>query len=257
MQFSKMHSMGNDFVVFGSPSTTKPPDDKMISLLCDRRYGIGADCAVFIGKSKYNDYFMHVYNPDGFEAEICGNALKCSAKYVIERGYFKRNQLFAETRSGVRELYVDGKFVSAEIGKPRIIQQGCLDLYGVALPYSFVDLGNPHCVVFLSQLTNEQFFAFGPFIEKHQEFPNGTNVEFANIIDANNIEMRVWERGIGETFSCITGSCACVAVANHIGICDSNVSVHQRGGIADIKIDKNGSLSTKGEVSTVFTGKII
>lgn len=257
MQFFKMQSMGNDFVVFGSPSSAKCPNADKIAQLCDRRYGVGADCAIFIAKSKCNDYSMHVYNPDGFEAEICGNALKCSAKYVTERGYFKRKQLFAETLSGTRELYIEGNCVNAQIGTPRIIENGCLDLYGMSLPYTLVDMGNPHCVVFLSQLTNELFLLLGPFIEKHKNFPNGTNVEFASIIDEHNIKMRVWERGIGETLSCITGSCACVAAASYFGICENEVSVHQRGGIADIKIEKNGCLTTKGEVHTVFTGKII
>ncbi len=256
MRFHKMHSMGNDFVVFGSPYNTALPDKNVLTHLCDRRCGIGADCAIYIGKSKQFDYFMHVYNPDGFEAEICGNALKCSAKYVFDRGYYKRNHLFAETLSGTRRLSVLNDSVHAEIGKPYILQQGTLDICGIPLPFASVSVGNPHCVVFVSKLTDDQFYTLAPSIENHPSFPNGTNVEFANIINENNIEMRVWERGIGETLSCITGSCACVAAANALAPCGCKVSVHQRGGIAEITIDKNGNMFNNGKVSTVFTGTI-
>ena len=256
MQFFKMHSMGNDFVVFGTPSNINLPTKNTISALCDRHYGIGADCAVCIGKSQNSDYFMHVYNPDGTEVEMCGNALKCSTQYVHEKGYFKRNLFSIETQSGIKKASVHAKQIIAEIGKPNIVQHGILEFYSSPLPYVQVSMGNPHCIIFAANLSDEQFLTLGPFIENHPDFPNGTNVEFANILDESNIEMRVWERGIGETFSCITGSCACVAAASVVGSVSDTVSVHQYGGIAEIKIDENGIMFNKGKVTTVFQGTI-
>lgn len=253
MQLYKMQALGNDFVVFGSPTRHTPPEREFIRHICDRHYGLGADCAVFIGASKNADYFMHVYNPDGFEAEICGNALRCSAKYVKECGYFKKNSFIAETLAGLRTLKVQGDEVIAEIGKAEIIMQGTMEISGVSLPYTSVSLGNPHCVVFVTYgLDDSEFNYYGYTIEHHPLFPDGTNVEFACITDNNKIVMRVWERGIGETYSCSTGSCACAAAAQNEGRCNGTIQVYQPGGIIEVNTGENGNMFITGKCTTVY-----
>ena len=199
---------------------------------------------------------MHVYNPDGFEAEICGNALRCSAQYVAECGFFKKRSFVAETRSGPRALMVNDNIITAEIGTPRILNKGWLDVQGVSLPFISISLGNPHCVVFCSNLNDNDFYTLGPEIENHPYFPEGTNVEFAAISSGNKIAMRVWERGIGETLSCSTGSCACVAAAMHEGLCDGTVQVHQPGGIITVDTRNCGNMFISGICKTVFKGNI-
>ncbi len=256
MQFFKMQAMGNDFVVYGSPSKQTTPTAKQITFLCNRKYGIGADCVIFIGQSRFSDYFMHVYNPDGFEAEICGNALRCSVKYVTQCGYINKRNLNIETLSGQRTATVDEDLIKCEIGEPQVLEHGTIDIDGISLPYVYVSVGNPHCVIFTDYgLSDQEFYHYGPIIERHPTFPNGTNVEFASVADNNKIVMRVWERGIGETLSCSTGSCACVAAAQNNGTCGNNVQVYQPGGIIEVITD-NKTMYINGKCDTVFTGKI-
>ncbi len=258
MTFHKIQALGNDFIVFGSPSQKTLPKAELIQKLCDRHYGIGADSVIFISESNIGDYFMHIYNPDGFEAEICGNALRCSAKYVLSCGYFNKKSLIAETKSGTRKISVENDYFKTEIGKPKIINTGELFVSGVSLPYTSVSLGNPHCVIFLTYgLDNEIFAHYGKEIESHPLFPNKTNVEFACVTDNNRIVMRVWERGIGETLSCSTGSCACVAAAQYNGICGNNVQVYQQGGIIEVETAEDGNMYISGLCKTVFKGSFI
>lgn len=257
MQFCKMQALGNDFVIFGNPSQQTCPKKEFIQFLCNRHYGVGGDCAIYISASEKADYFMHVYNPDGFEAEICGNALRCSAKYVCDCGFFKKRSFIAETRSGIRELKVNGDIITAEIGKPEIINKGELDISGISLPYISVSLGNPHCVIFVTYgLHDSEFNHYGYHIEHHPLFPQGTNVEFACITDNDRIVMRVWERGIGETLSCSTGSCACVAAAQHEGLCGNSVQVYQPGGIIQVETRQHGNMYITGKCVNVFKGTL-
>lgn len=255
MKFLKIHAFGNDFVVFGNPSSFTQPTKNLISALCDRHYGVGADCAIFVGKSKNCDYSMHVYNPDGFEAEMCGNALRCAAKYVHLKGFFKKKSFICETLSGVRSVKIEDDTITTEIGKPEILNIGSLEINDMCLPYTFISLGNPHCVVFTASLNDEEFEYLGPAIENHILFPEGTNVEFAAITDNNRIAMRVWERGIGETLSCVTGSCACVAAAHNRLKMSSSVNVFQKGGIVTVDVTETGDMFVTGKCTAVFEGE--
>ena len=257
MRFVKMQALGNDFILFGSPSATSLPSTDLIKRLCDRHYGIGADCAVFIQKSKNADYFMHVYNPNGFEAEMCGNALRCSAEYVKQCGYFSKQTITVQTKSGTRSVKFENGLITTEIGRPRILKKGDLHLSGLSLPYTFVDIGNPHGVIFVPALTNEEFACLSPLIEHYTAFQNGTNVEFAIPISEDTLSMRVWERGIGETLSCTTGSCACAAVAFDEGICGKNVNIHQAGGVIKVNIRECGNHFVTADCETVFKGSYL
>lgn len=252
-----MHALGNDFCVFGSPTEKKLPDKDLICKICDRHYGVGCDCAVFVGYSNESDYFMHVYNPDGFEAEICGNALRCSAKYVCDSGYFSKKHLNVQTRAGSRNVLVEKSAITTEIGIPHIEKASTINIAGINIPFVSVSLGNPHCVVFVNELTNDEFNFLGRRIENHPNFPEGTNVEFAFVSSNGSIEMRVWERGIGETLSCTTGSCACFAVAKHLGFEEDTCDVIQPGGTLKVISNEDGYLSVTGNCTTVFKGQLI
>ncbi len=254
MNFSKIQALGNDFIVYGSPFSDEPPPADNVAFLCDRKYGIGADSLIYISKSKTADFFMHIYNPDGFEAEICGNALRCSSKYVHELKFFNKNHFIIETLSGYRSANITNHNITVEIGKPVIIDKSHFIIDGLMFEYTYLSLGNPHCVVFTDRLNDEDFFRLGKIIEQHERFPNKTNVEFATRIDETNIYMRVWERGIGETFSCSTGSCACVAAFDMPS--SKTINVHQHGGIISVEKRECGNMFITGKCNTVFRGNI-
>lgn len=254
MRFTKMQASGNDFIFFGSPLQNLPPDTAFIRKLCDRHYGVGADCAVFIGRDENNDYYMRVYNPDGFEAEMCGNALLCSGVYISEHGHYNKNVFSVMTRSGVRMVAVDGKRAFAEIGSPIVLSKGEIGLGNAHYKYYEINVGNPHCVVLKSNISDEEFFEYGRTLENHPLFKNGTNVEFADIQDGGNITIRTWERGIGETLCCVTGSCASAKAAFEEGIIRDEYTVSQSGGNVRIEAKGCGSYFASGECATVFSG---
>ena len=257
MTFQKLQALGNDFVVFGNPSQTSLPKPDFIRHICNRHYGIGADCAVFVSHSDKADFAMHVYNPDGFEAEICGNALRCTTKYVHDNGFFKRRNFDCETLSGIRRLTIENDNITVQIGVPNIIGKGTLSIANANISYTAISVGNPHCVVFTSSLTDEEFHLFGRAIERHPIFPEGTNVEFATIFDENQIAIRIWERGIGETLSCSTGSCACAFAAFSEGLTGTTTHVHQAGGIITTKLHDDGNMYISGSCITVFKGTLL
>ncbi len=252
-----MHAMGNDFCIFGSPTEKKLPEKDLICKICDRHYGVGCDCAVFIGYSEVSDFYMHVYNPDGYEAEICGNALRCSAKYVCGNGYFSKKNLNVQTKAGIRNVVVGDEKITTEIGIPKIIESTFINIAGINIPCVSVSLGNPHCVIFVNKLSNDEFSFLGKSIENHPFFPEGTNVEFIRIISDDLIEMRVWERGIGETLSCTTGSCASSAAAIYLGNSSKELTVIQPGGDLTVITNDDGLMSVTGSCTTVFKGSLI
>lgn len=253
MLFTKMQSCGNDFVFFCSPKTEHSISSDQIRILCDRHYGIGADCAVSISNSRNADYAMRVFNPDGFEAEMCGNALRCSAKFVNDSFITEKNELVAETNSGLRSVKNDNGIVTAEIGKPRVLKECSLGIDGIEYKLHLVDVGNPHCVVHSNHLNNKNFEYIGKVISESDFFVNGCNVEFITITNENEAAIRIWERGIGETLSCVTGSCAVAAVLR--GKYD-NYLIKQPGGTVRVERRSCGNMFVSGKCETVFTGEI-
>lgn len=257
MYFSKIEACGNDFCIFGSPISTFSPTAEYIRKICDRHFGIGCDCAVCISRSENADYFMHVYNPDGFEAEICGNALRCSAQYVYECGYFNKKVLTAETLAGVRSIQRKDNMYKVCLGKPQVCEKGILNVSGATIPYFLIDTGNPHCVVFVEHISDDEFYRYGNELSCNPHFKNGTNVEFARIIGCGEIEIRVWERGIGETLSCSTGSCAAYVAANEISEMSNECAIRQKGGTIKAEIDSHGRIYISGGCNTIFKGKFL
>ena len=255
MKFQKLQALGNDLIVFGNPYVNNIPRQDYITRLCDRHYGIGCDYAVYISISKTADYFMHVFNPKGYEVETLGNALRCSAKYVADCGFFKKRSFSVETLSGINDVMINNDDITVEIGKVAIIENSVLNISGVSLPYYYVSVGAPHCVVFLTYgLDDREFNYFGNAIEHHPIFQKEVNVEFACITSNNRIVMRAWERGIGETLSSSDGSCACAAVAQNENLCGNIVQVYQPGGIINVETNDCGSMFITGNCETVFSG---
>ncbi len=257
MNFWKMESLGNDFIVFGSPSNATLPNKNLITRISDRKYGVGADCVICISSAKDADFGMHVYNPNGFEAEICGNALRCTAKYIADNGFYKKRTYYVATNSGIRALVNNNDNITVEIGHADILKNGILEVCGKTFEYFSVSVGNPHCVIFVSSISDELVYYFGRAIENHPLFPNGTNVEFANIISDDEIEIRIWERGIGETLSCSTGSCAVVEAARHQLKIAPFVRVKQPGGIIEVETKSCGNMFITGRCNTVFKGNYL
>lgn len=253
MKFTKMQSLGNDFVFFGSTEKEISVSSEQIRLLCDRHYGIGADCAVSICNSKSADYKMRVFNPDGFEAEMCGNALRCSAKFVNDNFITDKNEFVAETNSGLRAVKNDSGIVTAEIGKPQILKELSFAVDGIEYKIHMIDIGNPHCVVHADNSSDKNFEHIGKVISESDLFVGGCNVEFITFSNENEAIIRIWERGIGETLSCVTGSCAISAVL------DSNFDhylIEQPGGIVRVERRSCGNMFVSGKCETVFTGEI-
>ena len=259
MKFFKMHGIGNDFILFipyskEQSSFTRP----LIRKLCHRHSGIGADGVILIlpTRHKGNDFRMRIFNADGSEAEMCGNGIRCLGKLVYEHGLASKKNLIIETLSGnisVKLIIKNNKVakVSVTLPAPSSVRK-------ISASKIKVTLGNPHCVVFINEDVSKFPVAkYGPLLERHRLFPQRTNVEFVRVKNKGAIDMRVWERGVGETLACGTGACAAVMA----GIATSklrtaNVKVNLPGGILEISKLRNGKICLTGPAEMVFEGDI-
>ena len=241
LPFIKMHGLGNDYVYIDcfQPETAAMIADADLALLAqrvsDRHRGIGSDGLVLMLPSKKADAQMRMFNADGTEAQMCGNAIRCVAKYLYENGICKQTKMRIETLAGIRELEL---YVREEKVEQIKVNMGCpisaevmLTLCCSKLPFISVNLGNPHAVFFRQEtITSDELMTLGKKIGTHPHFPEGTNVEFVRVINAKELEMRVWERGTGETLACGTGACASAVAAIQQGLTERAVTVHLRGG---------------------------
>lgn len=273
MHFLKMHGLGNDYIYVDCLKQNLNNPSKYAKLWSDRHFGIGSDGLVLILPSSKADFKMEIYNSDGSEAEMCGNAIRCVAKYLYERNITRKKILTIETLSGIKNLYlnVDNgtvKTIKVNMGIPIFdcsyipvnlnqnkIMNFPLVINNFTYKISCVSMGNPHAVLFVdSDLNSLEIKNIGKSIENNVLFPHRTNVEFVNIIDENNIKMRVWERGAGETLACGTGACAAVACAIENGYTKNKVNVHLLGGNLFIEWDKY--IYMIGTATEVFEGEI-
>ena len=275
MRFAKMHGAGNDYIYIDCfTQNVENPKDLSIAL-SDRHFSVGADGIVLIKPSDIADCFMDIYNADGSRAQMCGNAVRCTAKYVFDTKV-RRNIVHIETISGVKSVEIisrNGVAVGGRVnmGKPifnghsiptrygdSIVKNKILNIDNKDYEITCISMGNPHCVVFHNNIHKLNLEKVGPFFENHEMFPERINTEFVEIINENNLKMRVWERGSGETLACGTGACA-VAVASGInGICPKNeeIKIHTKGGILTVKWHENDNVYLSGEAVTVFEGEI-
>lgn len=274
MEFLKIHGIGNDFVLMdylkGAPDMAWP---ELAQKMCDRHFGIGADGLVLLLPSYVADLRMRIFNPDGSEAEMCGNAIRCVARYVYQRSLVSGRLIKVETLAGLRipEIITNdqGEFagVKVDMGEPildpvqipmSVINENIvnypLQFAGGELMITAVSMGNPHCITFVSKLDKVPFFDWGPKLEFHPLFPRKTNVEFVEVLNPNEVRMRVWERGAAETLGCGTGACA-VGVAGVLNnLTNRRITVHLPGGDLQIEWAENGRVYMTGPAEEIFTG---
>ena len=244
--FTKMHGLGNDYLyVFG-----EVPEDisELSQRLSDRHFGVGSDGMIYISPSSSADFRMRIFNADGSEAKMCGNGIRCVAKYVYDKGYTDKKKLNIETLSGTRtlDLHVRSgrvKTVSVGMGKVEVGEEVLLEPDGGTLCVP-VSVGNPHAVIFVPDAETAPVGSLGPEIEKHEHFPGGVNVEFVQVLTDRRLRMRVWERGSGITLACGTGACAAAAAAAAKGYCpvDEPITVLLDGGPLEIRVQSDGSV---------------
>lgn len=247
MDFVKMEGLGNDFVVVDGP---RHPSPQEIAAWCDRRRGIGADgvLAVTAGDPVRMDY----WNADGSAAEMCGNGLRCVARFAVDRGLVPGPEFVVQTAVGPRRVVVGAGSVRAEIGAVRV-EDRVVEIAGYRLMP--VNVGNPHAVALVNDCYSVPLSAAGPLIETDPAFPGGANAEFATVIDAKRIALRVWERGAGETLACGTGAVAAMAAARASGLVGDAVVVHLPGG--DLRVEMIGEVAwIEGPARTVYRGSV-
>lgn len=276
MKFTKMHGTGNDYIYINCFKEKVENPSELSKKLSHRHFGIGGDGIVLIMPSDKADFRMRIFNADGSEAMMCGNASRCIGKYVYDYGLTDKTEVTLETNSGIKHLslsVVDGKVseVTVDMGKailkPREIPIDAdgdtyinqpITVAGKNLRVTCVSMGNPHAVYFVDDVDAVPLEQYGAKFENHPLFPDRVNSEFIKVIDKNTLQMRVWERGSGETFACGTGACASAVAAVLNGYCDidSEVTVHLKGGDLKITYQKDGTVIMKGAAVKVFDGEI-
>ena len=278
LPFLKMHGIGNDFVAVDCLRDGAPNAEtlqKAAVFLCDRRFGIGGDGVLLALPAASADFMMRMFNPDGSEAEMCGNGIRCIGKFLYEAGYAKKSEVAVETLGGVKVLQlgiVGGAVteVTVDMGKPgldrsdlpmlgnvgRVIDEP-LFVDGEPVAITGVSMGNPHAIFFVEKATEAIINHLGPKIENHPLFPRRTNVHAVQVHNRGEITMLTWERGAGRTLACGTGACASMVASVLNGHTDDSVLVHLAGGDLSIKWNGEGaSVSMRGAADTVFSGTV-
>ena len=277
LRFTKMHGIGNDYIYFNTFDQQITDPEELAKKLSDRRFGVGGDGIILVCPSEIADAKMRIFNEDGSEAKMCGNGIRCVAKYLYDYALVpeESESVTVETLSGVKTIALtieNGEVVSAKVdmGAPilkpadipavfegEIAVAQPLNIGGTEYSVTAVSMGNPHCVVFVEDPYALELEKIGPLFENHPAFPDRVNTEFVKVIDRNTLEMRVWERGSGETYACGTGACATVVAAVLNGFCDKNedITVHLRGGDLVIRYTDETVYMT-GPATTVYEGSV-
>jgi len=277
VQFTKMHGIGNDFVVFECLKSEIAEETlpELARRLCDRRFGVGADGLILVLPSRVAHLRMRMFNPDGSEAEMCGNGIRCFAKYVYDRQHVNSTQMNVETLAGVKPLKLStqgGKVtsVTVDMGVPGLAPEEIpvrvdgvesvvgypLRVAGRKLEFTAVSMGNPHAVIFLDNVSSFPVEKVGPEIENHKLFPRRTNVQFVQVVNSREIIVRTWERGAGITLACGTGACASVVAGALNKLTSREVLVHLPGGDLQVEWLGDGRVLMTGPATEVFVGEI-
>lgn len=284
MKFTKMHGCGNDYVYVDCTKEVIPNISETAIRVSDRHFGIGSDGLILIKASDVADFEMDMYNADGSRGKMCGNGIRCVAKYVYDHGLTDKTTITVNTLSGIKTLKLtieDGKVskVRVDMGEPELIPAQVpvkasvlgladdrreaivaepLEIKGRSYDITCVSMGNPHCITFIGEDVRDfPLEEVGPVFEKHELFPERVNTEFINVIDKDHLRMRVWERGSGETLACGTGACA-VAVASYLnGFTGRSVDIELLGGHLEVVYDeKTNHVFMTGPATEVFSGEI-
>ena len=275
MKFTKMHGLGNDYVYVNcfEEKIDNPP--AVARFVSDRHFGIGSDGLIMINPSKTADFEMEMYNADGSRGEMCGNGIRCVAKYVYDYGLTDKTQISVETLGGIKYLDLtveDGKvsLVKVDMGKPELeadlipiisereqVIDEPIEVDGKEYHMTGVSMGNPHAVIYVDDVKGLDLEKIGPKFENHERFPKRINTEFVHCIDRQTVEMRVWERGSGETLACGTGACAVAVCSILNNLTDTQVTVKLLGGDLQIEWDREKDrVFMTGPATVVFDGVI-
>lgn len=277
MKFTKMHGCGNDYIYVDGAKEILTPQEKpeVVRRLSDRHFGIGGDGVIFINPSKEADFEMEMYNMDGSRAEMCGNGIRCVAKFVYDKGLTDKTSISVISCGKIKYFTLsieNGKVstVRVNMGSPILKAKDIpvisdkeevigdeIEVAGETYKMTCVSMGNPHAVVFVDEVAGLPLEKIGPLFENHVRFPKRVNTEFVKVLDENTVEMRVWERGTGETLACGTGACATVVACVLNGLTKEQVTVKLLGGNLQIQWDRESNLVyMTGPATTVFEGEI-
>ncbi|MCR4617234.1 MAG: diaminopimelate epimerase [Lachnospiraceae bacterium] len=281
MKFTKMQGCGNDYVYVNGAEEKIPTEKKpeIVRKLSDRHFGIGGDGVIFINPSNEADFEMEMYNADGTRAEMCGNGIRCVAKYVFDKGLTSSEEFTIVSAGKVKYITLNTKetasgkeavSVRVNMGSPilepaqipvKVSQETAIKVpitvQGKTYEMTCVSMGNPHAIIFYDGIKDMKIENIGPDFENHELFPKRTNTEFVEVVDRNNVNMRVWERGTGETLACGTGACATAVACVLCGLTDNEVNVHLLGGTLKIEWDReNNLIYMTGPAVTVFEGEV-
>ncbi len=273
ISFTKMHGIGNDYIYINCMESVPDRLPELAEEMSDRHFGVGGDGIVLICPSDKADFRMRMFNNDGSEARMCGNASRCIAKYVHDHKLTDKTCISLETLSGIKVLSLnmspsgEVESVTVDMGEPelnaglvpvrstaeKMVEEPVATSCG-AVRVTAVSMGNPHGVVFVDRIEDVPFETLGPELEKHSMWPDRANIEFLQIISPSEARMRVWERGTGETLACGTGACASAVAAALTGRCGREVTIHLRGGDLHIRWADNGHVMMTGGATEVFEG---
>lgn len=276
--FTKMHGLGNDYICINCLENilTENKLPQIARYMCNRNFGIGADGLILVQESTIADIKMRIFNKDGSEAEMCGNGIRCFAKYVYDNRIIDKQSISIETKAGVKLIrlkVLNGEVQEAQVDMGRPIFDDIKNIsvqnnYRIPISVNikvddtrfignYVSMGNPHLVIFVNNVENIDIEKYGPAIENMKCFPNKINVEFVQALGRNTLKIRTWERGVGETYACGTGSCASFCIAYYKGICSSYVKAILRGGELNLNYNKqNGHIIMSGIATKVYDGNI-
>ena len=275
MKFTKMQGLGNDYVYVNCFKETVENPSEVSIKVSDRHFGIGSDGLILIKPSEVADFCMEMYNADGSQSEMCGNGIRCVAKYVYDYGLTDKTSISVETLAGIKYLDLqveNGKvvMVTVNMGAPELVPANIpvksdkdilvrepIEVAGVTYEMTCVSMGNPHCIVFVEDTAAFPLEKVGPEFEKHEVFPNRVNAEFIEVLDRKTVNMRVWERGSGETLACGTGACASTVACILNGLTEDEITLHLLGGDLKVRWDKEENLVyMTGPAKVVFDGEI-
>ena len=268
--FIKMQGAGNDFILLDALHHAIQNPPHLARKLCNRHMGIGADGMLLLLKSSKQDFSLRIFNADGSEAEMCGNGIRCLARYIKDAGISSKKELMIDTPAGPRKVKHVGKLIEVDMGEPimkgkdipvhlsgRIINRP-LKTESKEFRITCLSMGNPHCVTYHEDLPSVPVERFGPLLENHSIFPRRANVSFVNVISKNEIHMRVWERGAGETLACGTAACAAAVASVLNGYTDRKMTVVLPGGKLEVEWSpKDNRVLMRGPAETVFKGEIV
>ena len=276
IKFTKMHGLGNDYVYMDAIHQHIENESTLAQFVSNRNFGIGSDGLILICKSEKADFKMRMFNSDGSEAEMCGNGIRCVGKFVYDKGLTQKTEVTIETLAGIKKLRLnvkEGKVetVKVDMGEP-ILKPKEIPVISEEKPvknlklkaedkefvFTCVSMGNPHAITIVENTKEFDVEKYGKVLEVDKSFPNKTNVEFIEIVDKNNIKMRVWERGAGETLACGTGACASVVACVLNNLTERNVNVELLGGKLEIEWNKiDNHVYMTGPAVTVFEGELL